>query len=571
MDYSNQDIKKQNRVKIIMLAALGLLTMKYIFVDFGIDAEFQIIMSYRLAMGDTLFSQMWEPCQTSAFLGAFFIKLYMWLFHTTTGLVLYMQIIGVLLDLGVASLLFQTVKKHLNTPNTAFFMAWLYLLVSPKDFPTADYANMQVWFSTLACIMLFLYFKTEKKRFIIGTAVFLCGAVLSYPSSLLVCFGVAILLLCRKQYKSTALLTGVCFLIGGAYLGHIFLQISPTEFLENVKNMLSIETAHSTGIAAKTLYYLKDLGIILCVFLIAYLCAFGLIRLIASKQIKDKKQITALTDLLFLFVVTGMSLYTVLAWETHVRYSYSVCFLALIILGIKYVHNLNREEFDFWLCAMVIAGTQFVATLLLTNLVLIASVPYLLLAVVASFLPLGKALTILDGHRVLRTLRNACVLFFIGVLLFRNAYIIRPMYGDVKNIFTIAGIVKGGPAIGIISEYMGPYVQNESMKEWELYVKDGQNIYLLGTGLDTLGYLYKDTGIAAPSVVPTPGYSEAIGEYWKNNPEKYPDMIIASCLYGELNGDLTPDTWIMQWLENEFQPDYYIDGKYWRYYIKEVD
>lgn len=120
MDYSNQDIKKQNRVKIIMLAALGLLTMKYIFVDFGIDAEFQIIMSYRLAMGDTLFSQMWEPCQTSAFLGAFFIKLYMWLFHTTTGLVLYMQIIGVLLDLGVASLLFQTVKKHLNTPNTAF-------------------------------------------------------------------------------------------------------------------------------------------------------------------------------------------------------------------------------------------------------------------------------------------------------------------------------------------------------------------------------------------------------------------------------------------------------------------
>ena len=48
-------------------------------------------------------------------------------------------------------------------------------------------------------------------------------------------------------------------------------------------------------------------------------------------------------------------------------------------------------------------------------------------------------------------------------------------------------------------------------------------------------------------------------------------MIIASCLYGELNGDLTPDTWIMQWLENEFQPDYYIDGKYWRYYIKEVD
>ncbi len=566
---NGKEKKAEKTFRALMIAAIILLTIKYIFVDFGIDAEFQIVMSYRQAMGDTMFLEMWEPYQTSAFLCAFFVRLYLWIFNTTTGLVLYMQFVGVLLDFIVASILYVTVKKHLKAEKTAFFMAWLYLLVSPKDFPTGDYANMQVWFSTLACIMLYLFFKTAGRRFVVWTAVFLCLTVLSYPSALCVCFGVAILLLCRRQYKEMLLLTGVCFLIGGAYLGMIFMWVSPSDFLENVGYILSIETSHSTGMGAKILAYVKDIGVIMGVFLGTYACSFAIIRLVFLKKNKDKNMLGSLTDVLFLSSVAVMSLYTVLAWEKYVRYSYSVLFLALIIVGGRYVRKLNREEFDFWLCAIVIGGMQLVSTLLLTNLVFISAVPYLLLAVAASCIPLSKIGTQLQGETVMRTVWNVFVVLCVGVLVFRNVYIIRPMYGDVKNIFTIAGIVKSGPAVGIISEYMGPYVQNESIKEWEQFVKDGQNIYLLGTGVDTLGYLYKDTGISAPSLVPTPGYTEAIGEYWKNNPEKYPDMIIASCLYGEINGDLTPDTWIMQWIEKEFQPDYYVDGKYWRYYIKE--
>lgn len=75
-------------IRLIMLIIAVALSIKYIFVDFGIDAEFQIAMSYRLAKGDIMFKEMWEPYQMSAFLCAFFIKIYIWLFHTTTGIVL---------------------------------------------------------------------------------------------------------------------------------------------------------------------------------------------------------------------------------------------------------------------------------------------------------------------------------------------------------------------------------------------------------------------------------------------------------------------------------------------------
>ncbi len=558
----------EQNFRILMIVAACLLLVKYIVVDFGIDAEFQIAMSYRMAMGDVMFLEMWEPCQTSAFLCAFFIQIFLWIFDTTTGIVIYLQVIGVLLDAGVAYLLYRTVKKHLQTEKTAFFMTWIYLIVSPKDFPLADYTNMQVWFATVTCITLFLYFQTAKRRFIVFTALGLCGAVLSYPSCLIICFGIAILLLCRKEYKSTALLTGICFLVGALYLCLIFSRVSVAGFVESVNHMLSIETAHSTGIAEKMLLYAKDLGRILLVFFVTYVFVFGIIHAITYKRIQDKGVRVILTDLLFLSVIAVMSLYTVFAWKHYVRYSYSILFLAMILIGIKYVRKLEKAKFNFWLCATIIAGLQLLSTLLLTNLVFVASIPYLLLAVTASLLPLSVALAQLDG-KYLRPIGNAFVVLCVGVIVFRNAYIIRPMYGDVSTMLKIHGIVKGGPAIGIISEYMGPYVQNESMKEWDQYVKDGQTIYLIGTGLDTLGYLYKDTVIGAPSVVPTPGYSEAIGEYWEENPDKRPDMIIASCLYGEINGDLTPDTWIMQWIENDFKPAYYVDGKYWRYYFKE--
>ncbi len=83
-----------------------------------------------------------------------------------------------------------------------------------------------------------------------------------------------------------------------------------------------------------------------------------------------------------------------------------------------------------------------------------------------------------------------------------------------------------------------------------------------------MGYLYADTNIGAPSLVPTPGYNENILKYWEMNPHKYPDVIVASCWYGTMDVELPEDSWIIKWINEEYKTDYCIDGKYWRYYIK---
>ncbi len=172
------------------------------------------------------------------------------------------------------------------------------------------------------------------------------------------------------------------------------------------------------------------------------------------------------------------------------------------------------------------------------------------------------------GSAFVRRLCITAMAVGTAFLVFKNVYLFRPLIYQANTIFEVGGIVKEGPAVGIITNYMGAYIQNESIKEWKEYIKEGSRIYIVGDLLDTLGYLYLDTEIAAPSVMCTPWYNESILEYWKMNPDKYPDVVIASCWYGDMNDGLEQNGWILKWIEEDFQPAYYVDGKYWRYYFK---
>lgn len=68
------------------------------------------------------------------------------------------------------------------------------------------------------------------------------------------------------------------------------------------------------------------------------------------------------------------------------------------------------------------------------------------------------------------------------------------------------------------------------------------------------------------STISTPTYDDKLLEYWEQNPEKQPNVVIVECWFGE--SKLKEDSWIMQWIDKEFQPDECVDGKYWRYYRK---
>ncbi len=568
---SKQKIPYSKVIRIIMLIVAVCLNIKYVFVDFGIDAGFQTTMAYRLVDGDSMFKAMWEPYQMSAFLCAFFEMIYLKIFHTTTGIVLYLQIMGVLLDVLVAVCIYIVVSRFLSNEKVAFVMAWVVMIVSPKDVPLAEYSNMQVWLSMLLVLTLYLYYRLEQKRWIVLAAFCLCGAVLSYPSCVILLFGVIFLLWYYRDWKGIVIVISLCIGIATLYLGLIFRHISFGDFISSIQHILALETSHSVSMIDKLADYCKQALILGAIYVLAYGIAYSVTILRYKNEYRswNRTKMRVRTDKVFFVIILLVSAYSVFDWQKNVRYSYSLIFVGIMIMGFRHCKVLSKDKFYFYLCGTTIAILQFLATLLLTNLVLIASVPYLLIGVLVGFLPLSEVIfseeEILEQKKSMKRLLLLSALF----LVFRNGYLIRPMNGDVSTICDIAGIVKGGPAIGIVSEYMGPYMQNETIKEWEQYIKEGDSVYLIGGSLDTLAYLYADTVIAAPSLVPTPGYNESILAYWEMNPEKYPDVIVASCWYGTMNEELTQDSWIMKWIEEEYQPVYYVDGKYWRYYFRE--
>ena len=91
-----------------------LVSIKRIFTDFNIDCEYAIALSYRMVKGDHMIAQMWEPHQTSAFLNAFFIAIYLFLTGTTTGIALYLNAVGLVVKLGVAYLFYRTFRRFCN-------------------------------------------------------------------------------------------------------------------------------------------------------------------------------------------------------------------------------------------------------------------------------------------------------------------------------------------------------------------------------------------------------------------------------------------------------------------------
>ena len=129
--------------------------------------------------------------------------------------------------------------------------------------------------------------------------------------------------------------------------------------------------------------------------------------------------------------------------------------------------------------------------------------------------------------------------------------------------------MRNGPAAGIISNYMIPYVYNCDYEDWQQYMQHGDKVLIVVdqvNNLSTIQYLFKDVEISHFSIVNPTAYDERLLEYWELFPEKAPNVILVDCWYGQLMAD--PDSWIMQYIENDFGYTQVNDGRYIRIYRK---
>lgn len=542
--------------------------------NLGYDGEYQIAMSYRLLQGDRMFLEMWEPHQTSVFLPAALMWVYRGIFHTTTGIVLYLQACGIAIRGGIAFLLYRMLGSDLGKP-TAYGIALLYFMVSPKDYALPEFGNLQLWFSTLLFCCLWAYLKKQKHHLLVLGAFCLCLAVLSYPSYAIVLPGVMVILALYSGHKWRDILvfTGVCACLGILVGGYFIFTIGPDVFWECISGMLALEPSHTVSAVSKAAAYLKEFFEQLLILAAVGAAGLGISLLMgALSRPAGRRRAGGRAGLwrwllcCSVILLVGFFINIISLGD---RCAYSVIFMFIVGMGLWGRKILEGREKQIYVCGSIIGGLGFLATLILTDLPLPVSAAYGLLGISFALIPIGKQAEGFGTGSVGKGMRF-CFLGFVALLAFRCVYIRIPLSGrgQIYPSFSDMSMVRTGPALGIISNAEGVCIQRDSYPEWKELIRPGDKVWIVGGVVDTLGYLYEDVEVAGPSTMSTPTYSSAVLDYWRLNPDKYPDVIVAEGYLGEPAYELLANPWLLPWIEEEYRPEQVVEGKYWIYYFK---
>ncbi len=565
-----------SKIKLFLLILTILASIKMLLQNFSLDEEYQVLMSYRNIMGDTMIGTMWEPHQTSSFLCTAFMWPYFKLTDTFTGVVIYLRFMGTLVHLGIAYYLYRVFSYFLKK-DYAFYLALFFFNTIPKLIMLPEFGGMQVWFGILCFLMItdsaeditLQKWSTRLVRAytkLILAGLFLCLEVLSYPSCVLLLIPFLFMIwYCHKEKKlvKCLLFTATCGVIGLGYAVYFWIKLGTEVFWRNISAILNSDLTHTFDTSLKLRSILGDLGHYLIFFLILTAVAFLLCLLPPLKKYLPKKKEIAVTGILLLLSV----LYQLFSWIfLNTGYEYLQLHLALTLcLGLWFfafqLHDSDTFS-RYMLFGASIGLISLACVMMLTDLDLLSSIPHGMLGslcMLALFAHLAHSY-----EKYLYTILLAfCYAACIG-----KGYTLRGGM-DYNNVLQSENICKYGPAIGTISNYMGAYIYNNEYELWQDTIPEGSKVLIATDNVhstNTIQYTFKNAEVCHYSIVDPTAYDERLLTYWSYYPEKEPDIIVIDCWFGNM---LFPeDSWIVQYIENDFGYTEVIEGDYVRIYKK---
>lgn len=564
-------------LKYILIIGSVLAALKVIFVDYTLDEEYQIVMAYRSLNGDHLFKQMWEPHQTSAFFCAGLLWLYETITGTYTGVILFLRLVTTAIQIVLTYAVYRTIVKRMER-DYAFLLALLFFNISPKIIQIPDFSNMQLWFLAVPVLLLMKYYDDrEKDRWYLIVLAGICLAceVLTYPTCMIL-FPFFAFYLWKKsekrKWRDIVILTATCGACALVWLMLVFRHISLEEFMTNISNLLSFDPTHDiSGMTdAKGKNYVECLliwgGYCAVISLISGLLC-GILGFVSQKKSmrRDKKE----WWLIFWVIAIVISQFVQMYYWVIIRIGYEYLQIHLLmiwiaLLAVWHLAGENRRYFSWGIVATLIA---YVGVIYISDLAFYYTLPHGVLGLV-----FAVAVMILALQKVMKDRARPWILLLVISLILCSiggkGFTLRGGKSN-NSILSVGSIMKDGPAVGIFAEYMCAYIYNCNYEDYAEYVQEGDNVLIVANMIMSAGttpYMFEDVNISHFSIVDPTTYDEKLLTYWELYPEKEPDVIVVDCWYGELKEN--PDSWIMQYIENDFGYTSVNDGRYVRFYRK---
>ena len=533
--------RKALRAGLIILSILA--TIKICILSLGIDEEYAVAMSYRIASGDLMFREMWEPHQTSGFLSAFLIRIFLLVTGGTDYLIIYLRLCGCFLQFLISILLYKSTKRHFH-PDACFLAAVFFYNTLPKWIQTPEFSNMLIWFSVLAFICFLRYFFPIKVKegintgsflWLIGAGVSVSCLVLSYPSCV---FAVPVFLLCmwmcragqKPRFKTycqqAGIFLGTCVALGGAYVLYFLRQMSIQDFYYGLSQMMT-DGAHSTAFYVKLLIWGQELLGLLPHVLIAVIPAAVLSFTVSKLRALNISLVISLC------IAFGEQMVIWLGNSEYLQrpliYFYVLYIGGYWIYLYYFKNNSERHKgihsFLFWM-GVVAGGAVWLSALAITNTTVSVTGPYLMIGLISAILLISESFSNMpvELKKVGLKLEALAALFLIGTTLFAKGFLVCSNEGYKDTVGMVRQKALYGPAKGIYCRYMDGYTLNRYAELLEQASIEHKRV--LYVGVHSLIYLYGEQVICNYSTISTPTFDERLKDYWERNPEKQPELVI---------------------------------------------
>lgn len=582
--------RKIFQAALLLLSLLA--TIKICFFGLGVDEEYAVTMAYRLAAGDRMFLDMWEPHQTSGFLAAGLIRLFLASTGSADYLVLFLRGAGALIQALISVFLYRTLKNHFSKDASLVAAVFFYNTL-PKWIQMPDFSNMLVWFSVLTMLCFLRYYLAEKRSraWLVAASLSMCVMVLSYPSCIL---AVPVVLFCmrmadRRRFKAEAGITILtCAGVGAVYVVYFLTHMSLSQFLFGLKQMMT-DGAHSAGALERLQTYGWEL-----VTLLPYA---GITLGISGLLVLLFRRLRSLPAFC-LTAVCIAQIGQVIVWLGNSRYIHFPLVYFYILYGAGVILYLrmprsssqvspaaSRQAFTapqspcpqdcgqprqnddaacdsscrlrslFWMGSAAGAAV-WLSALVITNTTISVTGSYLMPGLISAILFLSEACTVSlkkaadtspektmhpapscpragssakVSAGLLSGLSFLTALCLLGTTLFAKGYLMCENEGVKNNITYVRQKALSGPAKGIYYRYMEGYGYNSFAQLVPQYIREDDRV--LYVGQNTLYYVLCGQTISTYSTISTPTFDERLTEYWERYPQRYPTVVIVDTGY----------------------------------------
>ncbi len=507
-----------NLAKLCILFLSVLAAVKMLILGWNIDEEYAITMSYRMATGDRMFLEMWEPHQSSGFVCAFFIKIYLFVLKGNLQyLVLYLRMVGILLQGGCSLFVLFTLKSRFSK-DIALWASLLVFAVLPKWIQVPEFTNILLWSSICLFMCLLRYAQDGKYKhlWLMLGAIFFCCMILAYPSCiiLLPIYVLGLYKISSTNKKVIWYFPLTCVGVGSLYLLYFLSHMSVSQLLLGIKQMVA-DSEHSYSILERVATYALEIKDLLLTSLWIILPAI-LITLLLCKWKKGFDKTFSAPVFWTCFLCLSI-LQQLLYWSTDTLFFNKPLLYFLIAYFMGF--GMKQAGKDLLWLGLYPAFFILIAVLSLTNTTISVSGVFLIPGILAAFL-----LWFSTTHGKQRVFPWIMAASLLGMMLFTKGYMMCENEGIKADIWYVKQKALSGPAQNIYCRYLDGFTYNEMAKLLEEHVTEEDTLLVVSN--HSIHYLQSKAEIGNFSTISTPTFDGRLLEYWELYPNKFPTVIL---------------------------------------------